>query len=317
MEEHSRIPMGNGENSQNSQKISLHFSAKLSIFRHNCSNPCLTLCSITSVVRICNSIICSASGDSQPAAIALRCCRLSKAVSRTPFAFFNSLFGPLFYTQLCNMILMISANATCFCILFFAFNCADGLGLVNPKTLLIFSATGAVLYSIVLANSLIIFNLSLIVSGMENSSEYIGILKACVVIRGRTAATLSLALPVNLALAALEALFQYRIIRAIHESESPFSSIVFEGIFIAYLYTILLVLDTVIGCIFYRSCKSSTTSSIEFEAEQIYQIEFEGKDCQCHFQMENIGNSSLVSLYTSQMEEQGYFFAANSSNHMN
>ncbi|CAI9111723.1 OLC1v1012014C1 [Oldenlandia corymbosa var. corymbosa] len=175
------------------------------------------------------------------------------------------------------MILMISANATCFCILFFGFNCADGLGLVNPKTLLVFSATGAVLYSIVLANSLIICNLALIVSGMENSSGYTAILKACVLIRGRTATTLSLALHVNLALAAIEALFQYRIVRALHLSESPFSSIVFEGIFIANLYAILLILDTIIGCIFYRSCKS-TTSSIEFEAEQIYQIEFEGKD---------------------------------------
>ncbi|CAI9112038.1 OLC1v1012408C1 [Oldenlandia corymbosa var. corymbosa] len=152
-----------------------------------------------------------------------------KPVSRTPFAFFNSLFGPLFYTQICNMILMISANATCFCILFIAFNCADGLGLVNPKTLLIFSATGAVLYSIVLANSLIICNLALIVSGMENSSGYIAILKACVLIRGRTATALSLALPVNLALAALEALFQYRIIRAIHESESPFHPLFLKG----------------------------------------------------------------------------------------
>ncbi|KAL3528428.1 hypothetical protein ACH5RR_007750 [Cinchona calisaya] len=202
-----------------------------------------------------------------------------KPTSDHAFASFLSLYSPLFLTQICNMLVIISANATCFCLLFFGFNCLDGLGLLNRKTLLFFSATGAVLYSIILANAFIICNLGLILSGMENSGGYIAILKACVLIRGRTATALALALPINMALAATEALFQYRVVRSYHHhhSESPISSIAFEGIFIAFLYSVLLVLDTVVGCVFYQSCKASNQLDHENGQSYSYVIEFEDK----------------------------------------
>ncbi|XP_071904045.1 uncharacterized protein [Coffea arabica] len=201
-----------------------------------------------------------------------------KPTAEPKFSSFLSLYSPLFLTQICNMLVIISANATCFCLLFFAFNCLDGLGLLNPKMLLLFSATGAVLYSIILANTLIICNLGLILSGIENTGGYIAILKACVLIRGRSATALSLALPINMALAAIEALFQYRVVRAYHHAESPVSSIVFEGMFIAYLYSVLLVLDTVVGCVLYRSCKASIQIDQENGYSHSYLIEFEDED---------------------------------------
>lgn len=81
------------------------------------------------------------------------------------------------------------------------------------------------------------------------------ILKACFLIRGRTATSLSLALIVNLALAAVEVLFQYRIVRAYHHKRTRLSSIALEGIFIAHLYSILLVLDTISSCVFLKSVR--------------------------------------------------------------
>ncbi|GFZ17595.1 hypothetical protein Acr_26g0008650 [Actinidia rufa] len=85
---------------------------------------------------------------------------------------------------------------------------------------------------------------------------YIAILKACVLLRGRTATALALAIPVNMALAAVEALFQYRVVRAYYPSTSPTCSMVLEGIFIAYLYSMVVVIDTVVSCVFFKSCKS-------------------------------------------------------------
>lgn len=193
------------------------------------------------------------------------------------FASFLTLYKPLLLTQICNTLVIVSANATCFCILFFVFNCIEGLGVSNSKSLLFFSATGAVLYSIVLANALIICNLALVLSGIENSGGYMAILKACVLIRGRTATALSLALPINLALAAVEALFQYRIVRAYYQEESSISSaMALEGMFIAYMYSVLLVLDTVVGCLFYRSCKTSLR--IDQEHRYLYRIEIEDRE---------------------------------------
>lgn len=171
-----------------------------------------------------------------------------------------SLYCPVLITYVWNSLLILSANATAFSVLFIAFNCVEGFGYLSPTFLLFLSAVAAILYSIILANSLIICNLALVSSGMERCGGHIAILKACVMIRGRTSAALSLALPVNLALAAVEALFQYRIVRAYHLSGRPRSSMALEGLFIAYMYSLLVVLDTIVSCIFFKTCKTDCWS---------------------------------------------------------
>ena len=107
------------------------------------------------------------------------------------------------------------------------------------------------------------------------------ILKACVLIRGRASTALSLALPVNMALAAIEALFQYRVVKAYHFAEKLGPSMALEGILIAYLYSILIVLDTVVTFMFCRSCKK-TGSSIEQEGRHSYRIQFAEEDKNCY-----------------------------------
>ncbi|GAV71546.1 hypothetical protein CFOL_v3_15038 [Cephalotus follicularis] len=187
-----------------------------------------------------------------------------------------SIFNPLFVTHMLNSFLILSTNATAFSILFFAFNFLEGFGFSSPNFLLIISAAGAVFYSVALANTLIICNLALVLSGMEKSGGYLAILKSCVLIRGRTSQALSLAVPVNLALAAIEALFQYRVVTAYHVAGSTSYSMALEGMLITYLYSIFVVLDTVVSCLFFKSCKSG--SCIDQEDENSYSIEIEDED---------------------------------------
>ncbi|XWS37312.1 hypothetical protein CRYUN_Cryun19dG0032400 [Craigia yunnanensis] len=123
------------------------------------------------------------------------------------FSLVISLYKPLLATHKCNFLLLLSANATAFSLLFFAFNFLGGFGFSSPNWLFFLSAAGAVLYSIILANALIICNLALVSSGMERSGGYLTILKACVLIRGRTSTALTLAVPVNMVPAAIETLF--------------------------------------------------------------------------------------------------------------
>lgn len=81
-------------------------------------------------------------------------------------------------------------------------------------------------------------------------------------IRGRAATALSLALPTNLALAAIEALFQYRVVRTYRMSDGKLDpTFAWEVPLIAYIYSLVIILDTVMGCIFYKNyCKSSNFS---------------------------------------------------------
>ncbi|KAL0416325.1 UNVERIFIED_CONTAM: hypothetical protein Slati_3464400 [Sesamum latifolium] len=178
-----------------------------------------------------------------------------KTPQRHAFFSWIMIFNPLFITQLCNSLFILSVNATCFCLLVISFNLFDVLGLSSHGPLLLLSATGAIIYSIILANAYIICNLALLVSGVERRGGFNSILKACVLIRGRTGTALSLAVPINMSLAAVEALFQYRVVRGYRRATAPDSSIVLEAMLIAYLYAILLVLDTILGFAFLKSCK--------------------------------------------------------------
>lgn len=189
-----------------------------------------------------------------------------------------SIFNPIFLTQLCNSFLIISANATAFSILLVAFNCFEGLGYSSPGFILFISALGAVIYSIILANAFVFSNLALISSGMERNGGFLAILKACVLMRGRTSTALSLAVPLNLAMALIEGLFQYRVIRAYHRSGNLSSLMVLEGLFIAYMYSIVIVVDTIVSCVFFKRCY--LRSGMDYELGRCsYQIETEEDRC--------------------------------------
>lgn len=198
---------------------------------------------------------------------------LNDQQQKPSFSSFLSIYNSILLTQVWNSFLILSANATCFSLLFVAFNCLEASGYSSASSLLFLSATGAVLYSIVLANSFVVCNLALVTSGMDKSGGHIAILKACVLMRGRTATALALAIPVNMALAAVEALFQYRVVRAFYTATS---STAFEGIFIAYLYSIIVVIDTIVSCEFFKSCERGFR--IDEEGGYAYRIRIEGQN---------------------------------------
>ncbi|KAK6123054.1 hypothetical protein DH2020_043206 [Rehmannia glutinosa] len=208
---------------------------------------------------------------------------LSKASTITTLFHKNAIFSwisihnPLLITQCCNSIVVLSANATCFCVLLIFFNCYDLLGLSSPRTLLLLFATGAIIYSIVLANAYVVCNLSLIVSGIEKRGGANAILKACLLVRGRTATALSLAVPMNMALAAVEALFQYRVVRAYNREMAIDCYIVLEAMLVAYMYSALIVLDTIVGSVFLKSCKTDFYHQIEIQ-ERDYEKCLLGKE---------------------------------------
>lgn len=196
-----------------------------------------------------------------------------------------SLYKPLLHTYICNCFLILSANATAFGLMFLAFSCIEGLGYSSPTCLLFMSAAGAVLFSVILANALVICNMALALSGMEGHGGYIAILKACVLIREKTSMALFLALPVNLALAAIEALFQFRVVKAYHSAGKAWPYVALEGIFVAYLYSIFMVLDTIVSCMFYKSFKIGSWN--DKEDKLLLRIEFPEEDNYSHMGTKN------------------------------
>ncbi|CAJ1944129.1 unnamed protein product [Sphenostylis stenocarpa] len=200
-----------------------------------------------------------------------------KPTLQPSFSSILSLYKPLLHTYFCNCFLILSANATTFGLMFLAFSFIERLGHSSPGKLILFmSVSGAVLFSVILANALVICNMALALSGMEGHGGYLAILKACLLLRGRTSMALFLALPVNVALAAIEALFQFRVVRPYHIAGIAGPCVALEGIFIAYLYSVFIILDTIVSCMFYKSLK--TGSRIHQDDKDLFRIEFQDED---------------------------------------
>ncbi|KAL0643018.1 hypothetical protein Bca4012_041308 [Brassica carinata] len=167
----------------------------------------------------------------------------------------------LLKTYICNSFFLLSANASAFALFFLASTILDSFGLSSSNFYTLFSLSSALIYSIILANAFVISNLALVSSPSSSSGGYTTLLKACLLLRGRTSTALALALPTNLGLAGVEALFRYRVMRSFYKGDRDVAWIAIEGTLIAYLYALFLVLDTVVNFFFYQSC-------VENEEEQ-------------------------------------------------
>ncbi|XP_074557905.1 uncharacterized protein LOC141813814 [Curcuma longa] len=184
------------------------------------------------------------------------------------------LYRSILPTHLFNSFLLLSTNASVFTFMFLVFNVADVLGLATSTALLLLlSAAGAVLYSVVIANATVICNLALVVAAVDDCGGLLPALKAFLLVRGRASTALGLALPANLAMAAVEALFQYRVVRQYDISGELSSSLLWEAFSIAYFHALLLILEVIMNCKFYEVC----TVKIKHEHER-HQGELELKE---------------------------------------
>lgn len=108
----------------------------------------------------------------------------------------------------------------------------------------------------VIANIIVTCNLAIFVSTVEKCSGYMPVLKAFVLIRCRIGNALSITLPTGLLMAAVEALFQYRVMARYHVFGRLNASIICEAIVIAYMHSVVVVVEIIAGCLFYESCNS-------------------------------------------------------------
>ncbi|PUZ67587.1 hypothetical protein GQ55_3G447800 [Panicum hallii var. hallii] len=174
-------------------------------------------------------------------------------------------------THLLNAFLMLTANAAVFSLLLLAFGAADLLGLTSHPWTLALSAAGAIVYSLAIGVATVVCNLAVIVAATEpGCAGHAAVLRACVAIRGRVSTALALALPTNLGMAAAEALFGLRVVAQRRRAGRLAPGVAGEAFSIAYIHAICVVLEIIVSCMFYRSCKRS-------EADELRELEPEEK----------------------------------------
>ncbi|OAY80301.1 hypothetical protein ACMD2_26509 [Ananas comosus] len=175
-----------------------------------------------------------------------------------------SLYSSLLSTYVFAAFVTLAANAAIFSLLFLAFSTVEILTLSPANFTLAFSILGIILYSVLLTNTIIACNMAIVIACMEERcSGCVAFLRALVLIKGRAATAIAVALPATLGRVAIEALFRLRVAR------SGFgASTLCEGLLIGYMYSTLIVVDTVITCMLYRSCVRSQSQYEGLEAEE-------------------------------------------------
>ncbi|XP_052196030.1 uncharacterized protein LOC127803664 [Diospyros lotus] len=171
---------------------------------------------------------------------------LQKKSSPLTFSSFVVLYKRLVLTQACNsVLLLLLVEAAILSQLLLGFNSHKAIGLLVAR---------AIFYCF-RAYAGVICNLALVAAAAENRVGFAAIYRACLMSWARKSTAISLNLAVNLSILAVERLFRYRITRAYRETGSFGPGLAMEGLFIAYLYSLLIVLHTVASCLFYKSCR--------------------------------------------------------------
>ncbi|KAG2621045.1 uncharacterized protein LOC120666294 [Panicum virgatum] len=190
-------------------------------------------------------------------------------------------------TQIVNCLALLLAIAGVFAALLAAFNASEALHLLvapsgsgsvsdgggGGRAVLALSAAGVIVYSVVLANASVVCNLATVVAAAEGRGGAHAMLKALLMLlhAGDAATAVAASLPASLAAAAIEALFQLRVMRPYTLTGKVTPGMLCEGLLVAYIHAMICVLDTVITSMVYQTCKASHSC-------HLLELELDGKE---------------------------------------
>lgn len=195
----------------------------------------------------------------------------------------RSSYPAMALTQVVNCLALLLANAAVFAALLAAFNAAEALHLLggapsgsgsgSGRAVLALSAAGVIVYSVALANASAVCNLATVVAAAEGRGGVHAMLKALLMLlrAGDAATAVAASLPASLAAAAVEALFQLRVMRPYTLKGRVTAGMLCEGLLVAYIHAMICVLDTVITSMVYQSCKASHSC-------HLLELELDGKE---------------------------------------
>ncbi|MCO5557420.1 hypothetical protein L7F22_010984 [Adiantum nelumboides] len=173
------------------------------------------------------------------------------------------LWRHIFYTYFCNCLILVSFGITAATIFLIVISLLDTLQFSADLIFLMELALG-LCYSVIFAQILVIGNLANVISILEEETGIAALARSFHLIKGKIQVALSLFCGTLLGLVMVEGLYQYRVI-GIPPSNYAINtaSRMWEGPLLVFMYSFLLLMDTVIGCVFYFTCKSSTFYLLE------------------------------------------------------
>ncbi|XP_057530760.1 uncharacterized protein LOC130809135 [Amaranthus tricolor] len=124
-------------------------------------------------------------------------------------------------------------------------------------------------FSIVFANAIIICNVSVVISVLEDACGPQALLRSSVLIRGQTQVGLLMYLGSTMGMAFVQGLFEHRVKTL---SYGDGSSRIWEGPLLVIMYSFVVLIDYMMTAVFYFSCRSYSMEAADGEAQPILEM---------------------------------------------
>ncbi|KAL3819499.1 hypothetical protein ACJIZ3_005404 [Penstemon smallii] len=136
-----------------------------------------------------------------------------------------------------------------------------------PPDLILYPAmVVGLIFSIILANAIIICNIAIVISVLEDVSGPQALLRSSSLIKGQTQVGLLIFLGSTIGMAFVEGLFEHRVKTL---SYGDGSSRIWEGPLLVVMYSFVMLIDSMMSSVFYFSCKSYRMESANEEIEPV------------------------------------------------
>ncbi|KAF5449570.1 hypothetical protein F2P56_030002, partial [Juglans regia] len=154
--------------------------------------------------------------------------------------------------------ILVVGCVTLFCVLLVAVCNAFAVIGLSPGMIVYAAVMAGLVFSVIFANAIIICNIAIVISVLEDVSGHHAMLRSSVLIKGQTQVGLLIFLGSTVGMAFIEGLFEHRVKTL---SYGDGSSRIWEGPLLVVMYSFVLLIDSIMSAVFYFSCISSNVEA--------------------------------------------------------
>ncbi|KAI5387370.1 uncharacterized protein LOC127106076 [Lathyrus oleraceus] len=167
------------------------------------------------------------------------------------------------YMWACTIIV---GCVTMFCVFLVAFCSALAVLGFSSNVVVYAALMVGLVFSVLFANAIIICNIALVISVLDDVSGAQAMLRSSILIKGQTQVGLLIYLGSTIGMAFVEGLFEHRVKTL---SYGDGSSRMWEGPLLVIMYSFVVLVDSMMTAVFYFSCRSSSMENSNGEGVSI------------------------------------------------
>lgn len=167
------------------------------------------------------------------------------------------------YMWVCTVIV---GCITMFFVFLIAFCSALSVPGFSPDVAVYGAVMVGLVFSVIFANAIIICDIAIVISVLEDVSGAQAMLRSSILIKGQTHVGLLIFLGSTIGMTFVEGLFEHRVKTL---SYGDGSSRMWEGPLLVIMYSFVVLIDSMMSAVFYFSCRSSSRETSDGEGNSI------------------------------------------------